>query len=200
MSWSYHLAQPETAAALAKKWTWVVLQDLSTRPTHIGDVPHFMQDGETFSDRIAKTSPTAGIVLFETWARPPGNFYSNSSKSTVGLTGPEQMMAELHANYGRLRDDLAAKNPKREARVALIGTAFARVTKEFATINLIASDRHHANAEGYYLAALVIYETIYHDSAKGALTHFFNGELIIPADDAAKLQAVADQVAGGAEK
>ncbi len=110
------------------------------------------------------------------------------------------MMQELHQSYERLRDDLAAKNPNREVRVALVGTAFERVAAEYPAFNLIAADKHHADAEGYYLAALVIYETLYHDSAVGVPTHFFHGLLTIPADEAAKLQAVADEVVGAAVK
>jgi hypothetical protein len=194
--WAWHLAQPATEKALGSKpWTWVVLQDFSTRPTRLGNVEQFVHDGETFSERIAQTSPHAGIILYETWARPPGAFYLLSP-----AFGPEQMMRELHESYGRLREDLAAKNPAREERVAPVGTAFARDAAEYPAINLDASDRHHATAEGYYLAALVIYETIYHDSAKGAPTSFFHGDLVISADDAAKLQGIADEVAGGAVK
>jgi hypothetical protein len=197
--WSYHLAQPATDKALGSKtWTWVVLQDYSTRPTQIGNVEQFMKDGETFSERIAGTSPNAGILLYETWARSAGAFYKWGPGKV--FSGPEQMMDEIHQSYGRLRDDLAAKNPNREVRVALVGTAFARAAAEYPAINLYAVDQHHASAEGYYLAALVIYETIYHDSARGAPTRFFRGVLTIPAGDAAKLQAVADKVAGGAVK
>ena len=193
--WSYHLAQPATAQALASKtWTWVVLQDSSTRPTRIGNIPQFIKDGETFSDRIAQKSPAAGIILFETWARPPGSFYKLGQGAI--FTGPAQMMDDLHQSYGELRDDLAAKNPNRPVRVALVGTAFARAESQFPDINLDALDRHHATAEGYYLAALVIYDTIYHDSARGAPTRFFHGLLVFPNNVAARLQEVADEVAG----
>src|SRR5438309_1637268 len=35
--WGFHLQQPKTAEALAaRKWDWVVLQDFSTKPTHLG--------------------------------------------------------------------------------------------------------------------------------------------------------------------
>jgi len=199
--WSYHLAQPATGIALAAKtWTWVVLQDLSTRPTQAGNVAQFMQDGETFSDRIAATSPHAGILLYETWARPARAFLFYHTKPGNVFSGPAQMMDELHQSYSRLRDDLAAKNPDRPVRVALVGTAFARAKAQYPAISLDAIDNHHATAEGYYLAALVIYETIYQDSAKGAPSQFYDGELTIPADDAAKLQQVADDVVSGAGK
>jgi hypothetical protein len=197
--WSYHLAQPVTAQALnSKVWTWVVLQDYSWRPTHAGDIPQFMRDGETFSDRIARNSPHAGIILYETWSRPPGAFFHTPPGNT--FSGPAQMMAELHQSYAQLRDDLAEKNPNREVRDALVGTAFARANAEYPHINLIALEQHHADAEGYYLAALVIYETIYHDSAVGAPTKFFHGLLTIAPDDAAKLQQVADEVMTSAAK
>ena len=193
--WSYHLAQPATDKALdAKAWTWVVLQDYSSRPTRAGDVEQFMHDGETFSDRIAQTSPQAGIILYETWARPPGPFYQTPPGNA--LSGPQQMMEDLHQSYARLCDNLTARNKYREVRVAQVGTAFARCATEAPAINLNAIDQHHATAEGYYLAALVIYETVYHDSARGAPIRFFHDALTIPTTDADKLQAIADEVAG----
>jgi hypothetical protein len=103
------------------------------------------------------------------------------------------MMADLHASYAKLQDDLATRGPKREVRVAPVGMAFLRATAE-TKINVNAADAHHASPEGYYLAALVLYETIYHESAVGAPASFYNGEWIIPADDAAKLQEIADAV------
>ena len=188
--WAWHLAQPATAAALEKTWDWVVLQDYSTAPTKAGNVDQFMKDGETFSDRIAERSPKAGIVLYETWARPAGAFYEKGEGKVFNF--PEEMMSELHHSYAKLRDVLAARNPAREVRVAPVGTAFARCKAEFPLIKLDAIDDHHASAEGYYLAALVIYETIYHDSAKGAPTEF--GSVKYPTGIAAELQGVADEV------
>jgi hypothetical protein len=191
-NWAWHLAQPATAQKLAEKpWDWVVLQDFSTEPTHIGNVATFMQSGETFSDRIAAASPKAGIILYETWARPPV-FYKNGKP----FAGPEQMMQELHTNFSNLDDDLAKRDAARPVRVALVGTAFARCESEYPAINLDAKDHHHTTAEGYYLAALVIYETIYHDSVKGAPAEFFKGAVTYPPDVAADLQKVADEVAG----
>jgi len=193
-SWEYHLAQPTTEKALASKvWTWVVLQDFSTRPTTGGNIKQFMADGETFSDRIAATSPKAGIVLYETWARPPGAFYKDMPKGA----GPEKMMADLHKSYSDLAADLTAKNADRPVRVALVGTAFAASKAAYPEIVLDAKDAHHASAEGYYLAALVIYEAIYKESVKGAPSEFYKSDLVIPADEAAKLQEIADKVMAG---
>ena len=192
-NWAWHLQQPATAKALAARpWNWVVLQDYSTRPTHVGNIPGFMRDGETFSDRIAAASPHAGIILYETWARP-AVFYTGEPGHD--FSGAQQMMGELHDSYARLHDDLAQRDPARPVRVAQVGTAFARTGDQFPAINLNARDDHHSTKEGYYLAALVIYETIYHDSAKGAPSTFFHGLLRIPPDEAANLQTVADEIA-----
>jgi hypothetical protein len=191
--WSYHLAQPGTDKALnSKPWNWVVLQDYSTRPTSAGNIAQFMKDGETFSDRIAAASPKAGIILYQTWARPAGAFYQ--TKPGLDLVNPEKMMSELHKSYADLAADLTAKNPNRPARVAPVGTAFAYVKTIYPEIVVDAKDQHHSTTDGYYLAALVIYETIYHDTAKGAPDQLYDGTLKIAPDVAAKLQETADKV------
>jgi hypothetical protein len=192
VDWSYHLAQPATSTTLnLRVWTWVVLQDFSTRPTRIGDVRKFIQDGETLSEKIALKSSNAGIVLYETWARPPGSFYQTAPGDA--FSGPAQMMADLHQSYAHLRDDLSARNGNRPVRVAPVGTAFARCQAEYPVILLDAADRHHASAEGYYLAALVIYETLYQDHVSSAPTSFFHGAMVIPPVEAMKLQRIADK-------
>ncbi len=195
VTFGYHLAQTATTKALASKvWTWVVLQDYSTEPTRMGDVSKFMQDGVTFSGRIAEHSPHAGIVLYETWERPPGVFYTTSGGRQ--FTGPADMMSDLHRSYNALGKKLAALNPDRPVRVALVGTAFARCHAEFPELVLDAADHHHATGEGYYLAAMVIFEAIYHQSAMDAPLNFFDGVVSIPPADAPKLQQVADEVSG----
>jgi hypothetical protein len=193
--WSWHLAQPATAVALASKpWSWLVLQDYSTRPTRMGNVAQFMQDGVTFSRRLAQHSPKAGIILYETWARPPGTFYQTQGGRQ--FAGPGEMMKDLHKSYLALARKLAASEPGRPVRVALVGTAMARCHAEFPAIPLDAADRHHATAQGYYLAALVLFETIYHQTADDAPLRFFGGVATISSQEAADLQRVADEVAG----
>ncbi len=195
--WSYHLVQPATDTALgSRKWDWVVLQNYSTSATQAGNTEKFLSDGDTFSDRIAKNSPGAGILLYETWARPTGKFYQQGPGKI--LSGPARMLEEIQQSYEHLRSDLESRDshyPHRVVRVAKVGTAFARAQLQFPGIELIAGDQHHATAEGYYLAALVIYETLYQESAKGAPSSFFQNTVTFPGDVAAHLQQVADEVA-----
>jgi hypothetical protein len=193
VDWSWHMARPATALALFRgNWTAVVLQDYSTRPTRMGNVAQFMQDGVTFSDRIARRSPHAMIVLYETWARPPGDFYKTSGGRQ--FSGPKDMMSDLHQSYTSLGEKLAAMNPDRPVRVARVGTAFARCHAEFPGIPLDAADHHHSTEEGYYLAALVLEEALYPGSVRGAPTNFFGGVVNISDKEAEELQRVADEV------
>ena len=196
--WRWHLAQPATAAALASKtWSWLVLQDHSTRPTRMGNVAQFMRDGVTFSDRLARHSPKAGIILYETWARPPGKFYQTPGGRQFAR--PDEMMADLHKSYTDLAAKLAARNPSRPVRVALVGTAMARCHAEYPAIPLDAADRHHATAQGYYLAALVLFETIYHHTADDAPLRFFGGVVDVSTKEAHELQQVANEVELGVQ-
>ncbi len=191
-NFAYHLAQPVTAEALAQTWQVVTLQDYSNRATQVGDPAGFMSDGLEFGRRIAVHSPKATIILYETWPAPPGLYYKIGPGAA--FAGPDAMLAQIHDNYGKLRDALAAQQPGRDVRVAPVGTAWRRSAVENPLLNLYALDRHHGNARGYYLAALVIEKTIFHDTAAGAPTTFFNGAIVIPPVEAARLQAVADEV------
>ena len=182
-SWNFHLSQPITETKLvAKPWTWVVLQDQSARLDK-EDGP-FLTDGETFYERIVKASPSGKLALYETWARPVAYFKGDAAAAA-------KMIKNVHEGYAKLQSALAAKSQHNEVRVAPVGSAFWEVEGKSA-MNLHASDQHHANENGYYLAALVIYRTIYHESVIGAPSKFFNGAVTISDDDAKKLQAVAE--------
>ena len=103
------------------------------------------------------------------------------------------MSGAAHHSYGQAcADDLAAKESESGgARGAGRHGLHARSADKYPAINLNAKlDNHHATATSYYLAALVIYDTIYHDSAKGAPAsrNFSMANWAFPPDDAADLQ------------
>lgn len=192
----YHLAQPKTDEDLkAKAWDWVVLQDFSTEATHVGGkLDDFFKNGEIFYKRIMAADPKAKIVLYETWARPKGSpFYSGTSTDKT-FVDVAQMDAEIQKNYTDLYKKLEAIDPGTQLEFAPVGLAFQRSHEKYPDINLNYSDLHHANVEGDYLAALVIYATLYQDSPKGATREFFGTS--VDAAVAEKLQAIADEVAG----
>lgn len=67
---SYHLLKPATDEALkSKPWAWIILQDHSLgATTAAGNRGDFITNGQKFYERIVAESPTASIVLYETWA------------------------------------------------------------------------------------------------------------------------------------
>lgn len=172
--WAWHLANPVTDEALkSKSWNWVVLQDLSTKPTHLAKTNTFLADGEAFAARIAQTSPQAKIVLYETWAYDGKNPLFTGTSNKKGFANPDEMIGEISRNYEALLADLRAKDPQREVALAPVGQAFARCVKEHPEISLYnAKDMKHPSQNGSYLAALVIYATVFHDDPKGAVHTF----------------------------
>ena len=192
--WSRHLREPKTALALhARPWNWVVLQDSSTRPTRLGNLANFLANGKTLYHRIRDHSPGTMIVLYETWARGGGYNYYSVDKARTTHVSPAEMTTELRRGYATLKENLGDLELGEQVRLARVGTAFALCQKKFPAINLLYADRMHASDQGNYLAALVLYTTIYRDSPLGAPRKFPG--LTIDAGVAAKLQQIAVETA-----
>jgi len=169
-NWGYHIGKgaPETEKALTeKKWDFVVLQDLSDEPTHTGNVKAFMADGEAFYKKIRKLAPTAKVVLYETWAMgAESNTYTKDSTPTT-FANPTEMSDELIKNYEALAAKLESLEPGEQVLLAPVGAAFARCSQLYPKIDLHGADHKHFSDTGRYLAALVIYATIYNDTPVG---------------------------------
>ena len=192
--WSCHLREPKTAAALhARHWNWVVLQDSSTRPTRLGNLGRFLDNGKTLYHRIRDHSPDTMIVLYETWARGGGYSYYSVDAAKTAFVSSAEMTTELRRGYATLKEVLGNLELGEQVRLARVGTAFALCQKKFPAINLLYADRMHASDQGNYLAALVLYTTIYRDSVLGAPRQFPG--LTIEAGVATKLQQIAVETA-----
>lgn len=195
-TWDYHLAQEKTQKALREKWDWIVLQDNSSRPTRVGNLEGFFNDGKTFAKLIREHSPETGIILYETWARSPGHsFYLPTENEKPKFRDPAEMLSELQSAYGKLQKEIKSTYPHAETRVAPVGQAFALCQQRHPEINLYSKDLYHADPLGSYLAALVIYATIYQDDPTGGPLEFEG--FSVDADTAAKLQAIAREIALG---
>jgi hypothetical protein len=167
------------------QWDYVVLQGYSTRPTHIGALNQFRTDLLALYGEVRSHSPGAGAILYETWARAPGHeYYSGANPSFPG--GPAQMQEELRAGYREAEQDIDITLGADRAWVAPVGDAW----EDTGWANLHASDLYHANSRGTYLAALVIYGTVYSESVVG-LPKVFGS---LTEQEAADLQAYADAV------
>ena len=187
---AYHLkhslGKPE---ATAKAWDFVVLQDHSLGATHARKLDDFLKNGEQLVDRVAEKSPSAKFVLYETWSYAADHKdLKDKKEGPTKFTGSEQMLGEIQESYAALRDRLLTKSAARDIRVAPVGTAFARCLREHPEIELYAKDRKHPSIEGTYLAALVIYATLFNDSPLNAAP----GKKVDPAV-AKALQEAAEQ-------
>lgn len=188
--WTFHLARPETDTDIKlKKWNWVILQDFSTEATHAGKPDDFAKNGVEFYKRIMANSKDTKVVLYETWSRPKGSPFYTGKDSDKTFVDIAEMDGEIQKNYHELAKKLEEIDPGNQVLFAPVGEAFTLCRAKYPDISLNYSDLHHASLEGDYLAALVIYATLYGDSPKGA-THEFFGKTLDP-DVATKLQEIA---------
>jgi hypothetical protein len=117
-------------------WTYVVLQEQSQ--TAVTGEQGFDQSVRSFAAQIEAAGATP--VLLMTWERPDSVQYGVTTEN-------------LAASYERIGREVGA-------RVAPAGLAFARALKERPDLRLNQSDGHPTPA-GTYLAACVLYGTLY---------------------------------------
>lgn len=166
------------------RWDAVVMQEFSTKPTHIGDPAGFRADAVALLAAVRSHSPAARAVLYETWARAPGHeFYAGDPPLFPG--GPAQMQQELRENYTLARQDLLAVHGPDSAIVARVGDAWEATGWN----DLFADDLWHANTRGTYLAGLIIFATVYGQPTTVGLPGLFPS---LTQQDALYLQRVAD--------
>lgn len=143
-------------------WDAVIMQDFSTRPTHItpGGVAAHRADILNLYSMVSAHSPNVKPVLFETWARGYGHpYYEPPTPEFPG--GPEEMQAEVRAAIELAAGDVDAYAGQQVAQIASVGQAFQFVG--FAPI-LYGDAAYHASTLGTLIAAMITYSTIYDDA------------------------------------
>ena len=146
---SNHWNNPATRGAVRDEhWDFVVLQEQSTlgaaQPT---TDQFFMPFAKKWADEIHRVG--AEPVFYMTWSRER----------------LPQQQAFISDAYLR-----AAKETK--SSVAPVGMAWERVRRIYSSIELYESDGSHPSPAGSYLAACVIYATLFHQSPEGLPTKF----------------------------
>ncbi len=177
-----------SAIPVGQTWDFVILQDYSTRPTHIGNLAAHRADFVSLYQAVAAHSPAAKVVGFETWARAPGHeFYEGASPSFPG--GPAQMQQELRDGYNLSTGDVNALAGAGTSLVAPVGDAW----ESTGWSNLHSTDLYHANNRGTLLTALVIYGNIYQDDVSDIDLTAVLASLGMPSAYGTYLAGVADQ-------
>jgi hypothetical protein len=154
-------------AIQSRQWDYVIMQEQSQTPVSRPAV--FSEYARKFSAEIRAAG--AQPVLLMTWQRP--------DSVQDGVT--TQNLANAYYRAGA----------QISAKVAPAGVAFANALSERPQMALYAADGHPTMA-GTYLAACVIYATLFEKSPVG-ISYAPSG---MAADDRAFLQRVAAQAAG----
>ena len=124
------------------KWDYVVLQEQSQTP--VINQKKFYDFARKFDEEIRRSG--AKTVLLMTWERPDSKQYGVTTDS----------VAAAYTDLGKQLD----------AKVAQAGIAFARALRARPELSLYNQDGH-PTMEGTYLAACVLYQTIFEQSPIG---------------------------------
>lgn len=130
-------------------YDYVFLQEHSTYHSEYAQKPveSILNNTKELSARFRKGSPSARIILEDTWAYPKSNWMSHGSSeafSNLQLQGAKS---------------IASQDPNCDA-VSPIGVAFNTAYSEGIT-DLYHTDNHHPNRNGAYLKACVNYLVIF---------------------------------------
>ena len=187
----WHTTNQDTLDAIDEGgWDYVVLQEYSTRPTDSltatnADPLQFKQDATWLYDRVKDSSPDAQIILYETWAR-----HENHSDYPTDYDDRDDMQSQLNYHYHDAGENYIPGNSTAsvttDVELAPVGEAW-QLNYHGVNMNLHDTDLYHANYAGRYLAAMVIYGTIYDRSVEGR-----GAQLGLTYEDAAYLQGIAD--------
>jgi len=152
---AYHLAN--RAAVLSRAWDVVVLQEYSTRPLSIGDIPAFRAAVRDITALLRTYNPAVRVVLYETWARPdlvPGYYPTLQA-----------MQNELQVAYSAAAADYAIEGwaPVGDAFLQAVSSGVASDPNfgvQAGKIDLWLTNDYHASANGAYLSGLVFYAKV----------------------------------------
>jgi hypothetical protein len=168
------LNSPDTLKLIDEgNWDIVILQAQSMEAAMSEQFPnwryYFLKGAAGLYDRIRTGSPRAKIILYQTWARHADYWNDPKADRSIG-NNPADMQARIR----KWHQNAAAQ--KNEFLIAPVGDAWELNYKNPNAIRLHASDNSHPAFNGSYLAALVIYGTIYHPpnlnvSYHGDLSH-----------------------------
>jgi len=173
-----------------QNWDFVVLQDLSTMPTRIGNVQQHINTSRQMYLAVAERSWGVRPVMFETWARRSDNAMFYSGPYCFFPSGPSQMQTELRNGYLLSSQAIDAAVFPGWAQVAFAGDAWQAAGYS----NLYVSDQSHPNARGTYLAGMVLFSKIYNRAVGDLNVGAFAARYATTPAGAVELAAAADQI------
>ena len=152
---SGHLKNAKLLSLLKKGgWNYVVIQERSTNPAMpTGWVAENVYPyAHTLDSLIKAGSPNAEVIFYMTWGHKYG--YKKKMAEYPAINSYEGMQMRLAGSYLEMAYD-------NEARCAPVGLAWWKIRRERPGIILYNQDCSHPSVVGSYLAANVIYTTIF---------------------------------------
>lgn len=178
---SGHLKNEKLLAAIAAGgWDYVVLQEQSTAPAlHTAQVAREVYPcARTLDSLVHAASPDARVIFYMTWGHKNGN------RKFIPEYPPVNEYATMQERLITSYLEMAYDN---DAWCAPVGMAWRRVRAERPDYVLYAQDCFHPGPLGSYLAANVIFTTIYGRPYQTDCTMGF------PAEQAEYIQRIAQQ-------
>lgn len=178
---SGHLKNPKLLDALASGgWDYVILQEQSTAPAlATAEVTREVYPAAHKLDSLVHVgSPDAKVVFYMTWGHKYGNREHIAAYPLAN--GYEGMQERLKTSYLEMTYD-------NDARCAPVGMAWRRVRHEHPEWVLYRPDCYHPAVAGSYLAANVIFTTLFPKPYQTAFT------ADLPAEQAEVLQQTAQR-------
>jgi len=183
-----HTQNQSSQALLAQgAWDVVVLQEQSVTPSIAATKNQFMVPAALALGGAARAaSPDVQMLLYQTWGRANGGTYCWSQWCSPAFADFDAMQDALTAAYAETEAALDAAYGVDFATVAPVGEAWRQFFQEQPTLPLHGPDGSHPNPQGTYLAACVLFTTLFDQSPVGL--GFTAG---LPESDALLLQDLA---------
>jgi hypothetical protein len=182
-SYSMHITDVNTLAKIRQGgWDAVILQEQSQIPT----VDYYRYydmypAAEMLRDSILFYSPCARIITFMTWGRRFGGQQCISGSCSPVFTDFNHMQDSLKSAYLEVSGNIGA-------RCAPVGMAWRKALEDPAVI-LHATDNSHPALNGSYLAAAVMYASIWESTPTG-ITYFAGVDPVL----AGRFLQIADSI------
>ena len=148
-----------------QKWDYVIIEP----SRRISPYENTVKDAEFASAATLKSLAEAAgakVILYAVWGNNNGTVveYSAASPTSISETGTHTMSRKAHTKF---MEAVSAELADRLGGVAIAhaGYAFENFIAAHPTVNLYHTDERHPSPDGSFLAACVIYDTIFGASA-----------------------------------
>jgi hypothetical protein len=170
----YKFHYEKSQASIAQEpWTHVILQNHSTRPTHVSHIDEHIKYGTLLYDSVIENNTDTQVMLYMTWARAANHPLISGKSTSKSFASCDEMLGELRTGYNALAASINSAHPDRKPVVVNpVGEAWMHVGGNLPSsdpefIDLFDKDNHHGDDRGYYLSACVHYSMIYNKSPEG---------------------------------